>query len=184
MHSLVFKSSDIDWRKMRLAAQLKAAVETIDMLVLGFEQATSLVSSGAWPAVEDKLRLHDFFTERVRTGAIPSELAPKDWSRFVDNVYRLFMAFEGRNPSHAGSHKLAKLEDFLECVDAAINGYGVKTFPRSVSLFQFTLGELARGRGTNKPWTGYSLPISGAFSDLFGAIPVPAQPFECSSEDG
>ncbi len=37
-HDIVYKSSDIDWRKLRLAAQIKATFEQLDMLILAFEQ--------------------------------------------------------------------------------------------------------------------------------------------------
>jgi hypothetical protein len=40
---LVYKSSEIDWKRLRLAAQIKANVEQLDTLILAFEQ-TSLIA--------------------------------------------------------------------------------------------------------------------------------------------
>ena len=36
-HDLVYKADEIDWRRLRLAAQLKAAVEQIEMIIAAFE---------------------------------------------------------------------------------------------------------------------------------------------------
>jgi ppGpp synthetase/RelA/SpoT-type nucleotidyltranferase len=42
-HLLTYKSSEVNWSKLRLTAQLKAAVEQLDTLVLSFEDATKYI---------------------------------------------------------------------------------------------------------------------------------------------
>jgi ppGpp synthetase/RelA/SpoT-type nucleotidyltranferase len=39
-HALAYKSPEVSWSRLRLTAQLKAAVEQLDTLVLSFEEAT------------------------------------------------------------------------------------------------------------------------------------------------
>ncbi|HEY9702182.1 MAG TPA: hypothetical protein V6C58_07035, partial [Allocoleopsis sp.] len=42
-HDLVYKHSEIDWRRLRLASQIKATVEQLDMLILAFEQTFEFI---------------------------------------------------------------------------------------------------------------------------------------------
>ena len=87
----------MSWSKIRLTSQLKAAVEQLDTLVLSFEDAAKYIEPSVWPEIDAKATLREFFNKIVTTGGIPVELSPKDWSRFVDNVFRL-VASRGDRP--------------------------------------------------------------------------------------
>lgn len=50
-HALAYKSDDVDWRRLRLAAQLKASVEQLDMLVRAFDASVSSVTEFEWPNI-------------------------------------------------------------------------------------------------------------------------------------
>ena len=65
---------------------MKAAVEQLDTLVLSFDDAAKYIEPSVGREIEAKAALRAFFNDVVKTGGIPAELSPKDWSRFVDNV--------------------------------------------------------------------------------------------------
>ena len=43
-HDLVYKNDEIDWKKLRLAAQNKANVEQLDTLILAFDQMSNIIT--------------------------------------------------------------------------------------------------------------------------------------------
>lgn len=88
-HDIVYKSSDIDWRKFRLAAQIKATVEQLDMLILAFEQNSGVIKNNNYPEIKTKRFLASEINKLFEINKIPDELKPKDMSRFCDNLYRL-----------------------------------------------------------------------------------------------
>ena len=175
-HSLVYKAAGSEWKALRLAAQLKAITETLEMLVLGFEQATAYVADGKWPVVEDKAAIRAFFQSKLTEGLIPSELKPESWSRFVDNVHRLFMAFEGQDPTRMSFRKLERLREYLSILHRAINELGIDRFPRSISLFQFVVGALGSVL-TVRPGHSYYLPVPSDMNWLFGNLSIPGLVF-------
>jgi ppGpp synthetase/RelA/SpoT-type nucleotidyltranferase len=138
-HALAYKSEKISWQRLRLAAQLKAAVEQLDMLILEFDQTSEDVGKCHFPEIEDKASIQEFFTKKIAEGFIPSELTPKDWSRFSDNVYRVFQAFKGERPTGHSNQKLSNLELCLNELDKEINHLGYQKIPISISLFQFII---------------------------------------------
>ena len=95
----------VDWRRLRLAAQLKAAVEQLDSLVLAFEESVGHIESHHWPEIAARTKIVDFYTKLVEDGKIPHELAPKDWSRFAENVWNLLRAT--RQAAHPGELEAA-----------------------------------------------------------------------------
>ena len=48
-HDLVYKSPEIDWKRLRLAAQIKANVEQLDTLILAFEQTSAIIQENHSP---------------------------------------------------------------------------------------------------------------------------------------
>jgi len=48
-HDLVYKSAEIDWKKLRLAAQIKATVEQLDTMIMAFEQIASTIQEHEYP---------------------------------------------------------------------------------------------------------------------------------------
>lgn len=53
-HALTYKSGVIDWKRLRLASQIKATVEQLDTLILSFEQAAPYISENPWPDIKAK----------------------------------------------------------------------------------------------------------------------------------
>ncbi|MGJ5820206.1 hypothetical protein [Paludibaculum fermentans] len=136
-HSLAYKSADVSWNHLRLAAQLKAAVEQMDTLILAFEGASEKVQSSVWPEIKAKASLKKYMDSAVTDGHIPVELTPKDWSRYVDNAFRVLQCAGMRSP-----------DKISEAVQAAltkeVNELGIGNVPLSISLWQFTFACLCR----------------------------------------
>ena len=50
-HALSYKSSVVDWKQQRLAAELKATAEKMDLLILAFQEASLKIEESRWPAI-------------------------------------------------------------------------------------------------------------------------------------
>ena len=48
MHGLAYKTDEVDWKRKRIAAQIKAMVEQLDQLIVSFEAAASPVVESPW----------------------------------------------------------------------------------------------------------------------------------------
>lgn len=90
-HSLAYKAQTIDWRNLRLAAQMKASVEQLDNLVEGYQQSKKIIPEQKWPEVESKKGIEKFFREQISKGLIPSEIAPHNWSKFCEDVLEVLL---------------------------------------------------------------------------------------------
>ena len=141
-HALVYKSKTVDWKRIRLAAQLKAAVEQLDTLILMFEESAEGIASHPWPEISARKMIAEFYTEQVADGKIPSELAPKDWSRFAENVWGLLKAAKRVYPDKMETYA----SDAIAIIRTELALIPPEQIPRSVSIFQFTLGILAKGK--------------------------------------
>lgn len=126
-HKLAYKSNIVDWKRLRLAAQIKAAVEQLDTLIMAYEEAASHMPSGSWPEVERKRRIVRRVSHWIENGDLPSELAPKDYSRLADNLYSLLRC--------AGKEDDTKRA--LDRIESAISSASAEMIPRSISLFQY-----------------------------------------------
>ena len=88
-HDLVYKNDEIDWKKLRLAAQIKANVEQLDTLILAFEQMSTIITECDDSDLKIKRNLSTEINKLFESNKIPAELRPKDLNRFCDNLYRL-----------------------------------------------------------------------------------------------
>ena len=137
-HDLTYKGEKIDWRSLRLAAQLKAAVEKLDILILGFHEIYKHISEQDWPELITKKKFESFFCEQFNKKLIPLESQPTNWTRFCENVYNLMKASFKIN-----KYKIPVVaEKAIEVLTGEIEDLGYNKFPRSISLFQFVMGAL------------------------------------------
>jgi len=73
--AFAYKADRVDWRRVRLAAQLKAAVEQMDNLVAGFEGMVATISEQNWPEISAKKKIEEFFREQFESrGPAPEKL--------------------------------------------------------------------------------------------------------------
>jgi ppGpp synthetase/RelA/SpoT-type nucleotidyltranferase len=60
-HDLAYKSKTIDWKILRLAAQLKSSVEQLDMITLGALDIKNSIQEHKWPETDLKLKICNCF---------------------------------------------------------------------------------------------------------------------------
>jgi len=169
-HSLTYKSPVVDWRMMRLSAQLKAVVEQLDTLILGFWDSAKLITEHSWPEVEARKSVATFFQQRVESGIIPDELAPKDWSRFSDNFVQLLRAHTNRAKT-SGSRWIKQVTDeALIGIDEHLGEQPPCTVPRTISLLQWAHGVLCQRSIVINSSDDHSVLLSPELLDLFPCL--------------
>jgi ppGpp synthetase/RelA/SpoT-type nucleotidyltranferase len=162
-HALAYKADAVDWGQQRLASQLKAAVEQLDLLVLGFSDMASNVSTSSWPDVEAKKSIEDLFRQQLKGGAIPSEATPRSWARFCDNLMALIMA--AQTGFVKGRDKLKIVEQALGAIEKELGAGG--RYPKSLSLMQFCVGALCRQKAIDAKLHRYVPLVSRDLIDMF-----------------
>lgn len=174
-HALAYKAARVDWKTMRLAAQLKAAVEQLDGLVLAYEQAAGVVSEHEWPEVSAKKHIEDVFLAGFADGAIPAEMEPTNWQRFCDNVFSLLSAGRQR----VRRDPMASAQVAGDALAAEFAALPAAQFPTSLSLLQFTLGVLTREGVIRPPLDAdYTPLVSQALIDLYPAVRAHGRTFD------
>lgn len=175
-HALVYKAGKIDWKLLRMAAQLKAAVEQLDTLVLAFESSAEVITVHPSPEVASKVLVAARLQHLLNEGVIPPECEPKDWSRFADNYVALVRAgTRGSNRDFP-----AKVAAALDISVAAFRAYG-KSFPRSISLLQLVQGVLLERGHLQLPLSDFYPVITQELTDMFPAATKIATPFDFDS---
>ena len=139
-HALAYKSSQVNWRHMRLAAQLRAAVEQLDQVVLGFEQNAAFISEQHWDDIKARQKIWIFFSNLVESQKLPAEVVPRSWGRFSENFLAIVLATSENRINNI----VRRVDAALAMVNREIRSTVPETFPRSVSLLQFCVGALAR----------------------------------------
>jgi ppGpp synthetase/RelA/SpoT-type nucleotidyltranferase len=150
-HELTYKGQEVSWNRLRLAAQLKGAAEQLDLLIIGFEDASNKISPSSWPEVQAKTDIANFFKEEFNTSKLPIELSPKDWSRFADNAFAML-----RSCSWSKGKRPKEIADVI-CTALAteISSLGRDQIPLSISLLQFVFGTLCKAGVITAPLDRY-----------------------------
>lgn len=171
-HALSYKAGQVSWQRSRLAAELKAAVEQLDMVVLGFDQALTNIEESDWPALEAQKRLAERFASMVTSGLLPDVLAPKDWSRFSQNVLDIFRA------SRTPMEQLTKMaESAIHAVEDEVKALGKTGVPISLSLWQFTFAILCKTGLIGPPISHYWPVVTPELEGLYPAVKAFADRF-------
>ena len=173
-HALSYKSSDISWSKLRLTAQLKAAVEQLDTLVAAFDDASKYVDPSTWPEIEAKSELRTFFAAKVESGEVPAELAPKDWSRFVDNVFGAVSAGRERTKPEEICRLIRR--DF----EVELASLGQAGIPLSISLWQLTFATLVKSGSVATTLRKHWPLVTPELEDLYPSIRTVTPRFDYS----
>ena len=160
-HDLVYKHSEIDWRRLRLASQIKATVEQLDTLILAFEQAFQIIEKNDYSEIKIKHRFASEINELFKKEKLPDELKPKDMTRFCDNLYRLL---------DARHHKEIKEIDVIKQVVQEIEATPTDIIPRSISLFQYFFAILIEKSIINLPIQNYCCHITEELITLYPSI--------------
>jgi ppGpp synthetase/RelA/SpoT-type nucleotidyltranferase len=159
-HDLVYKNDEIDWKKLRLAAQIKANVEQLDTLILAFEQMSNIITECDDSDLKIKRNLSTEINKLFESNEIPAELRPKDMNRFCDNLYRLF----------SSENKKEKITASIQVIKKEINATSNNKIPRSISLFQYFLAILIENNIIEFPIKKYYFHITEEFKLLYPNI--------------
>lgn len=156
-HDLVYKSSEIDWKKQRLAAQIKATVEQLDMLIIAFDQASSMINESDYPEIKNQQKLAKLTKDLFEQNKIPEELKPKDMTRFCHNLYNM-IKWSGKED------KISKIVKFIKTKVSATSHLKI---PRSLSLLQYFLAILVENKEIDFPLKNYSYHITDELITLY-----------------
>lgn len=169
-HDAVYKGGVVDWRRQRLAASLKAAVEQIDLMVVGFDNVVTEIALHDWEASELRQSVLEVFSDLI-TRNIDELLAPKSWVRFSNN----FVALCEAEAKTRGAKNKAVVKQAVDTVKGHV-GQASWRSPKSVSLFQLVLGILVtEGVITMKPGQ-YGAVVSDDLIALFPRVGVWQEP--------
>lgn len=168
-HDLVYKADEVDWRQLRLAAQLKAAVEQVEVLIAAFDSASSVVRESPWSETTSKSAIVTRFKTLADDGHIPATLEPSSWRRFADNVFSLVSSYtpDRRKVEEAVQSLLDKVETELRTP----TGFSL---PNSGTLFQFVVHVVA-ANGSGGNLESFVVVPSGELRDFYqvGDLPKP-----------
>ena len=172
-HALAYKGGKVDWRRLRLAAQLKASVEQLDALVTGYDVLVEEMVTQRWPAVEAKRQVEDFFRRRIEGGELPHQLEPASWLRFCDNFLAIVVAAK----QGYVEDKVAAAAEALAHVEEELNTTPLGAIPMSLSLLQICIGALAKRGGLSRPLRRYVPLVTDELRDLYPQVAVLGQGF-------
>ncbi len=164
-HALAYKAETVDWKRLRLAAYLKSAVEQLDILTNSFEEMSEYIKEQNWPEIKAKSKIIKKFKDYYITKRLPSVQEPKDWSRFSDNVYHLL-----RNCRNLrNKNEIEKVNLCLEHFEQNTDELGAKA-PLTLSLFQFIFGALYQNKIINKISDNYTIFISNDLETFYPRV--------------
>lgn len=176
-HDLVYKADNADWKRQRLAAQLKAAVEQIEVIIAAFDTASVAVLESPWPDSQAKSEIIRRCKLLVIDGLIPDNIKPISWRRFADNFMALVRSYE-RDPARL----LASVSQILDVMDNDLRGATPVSLPVSGTLFQYVLSIVAR---TDTPGSiqRFMIVPSRELADFYGIREIPQRfAFDGTSE--
>ena len=159
-HPLTYKTNAIDWKRLRLAAQLKASAEQLDLAVDSFETLASAVTESPWPDIQQKIQIIKAIEKLIADGIVPIEAVPKDMSRFAENLMSLLRASKKR---HEFTSALSELDIELRKLTA-------ETFPRSVSILQVCMGLLSSRGILTGPLQRYTCHVTDQLTQLYPEV--------------
>jgi hypothetical protein len=169
-HDRVYKADNADWQKDRLAAQLKAAVEQIEVIIAAFDTAAVAVLESPWPDSEARTAIIDRCKLLFSDGLVPVTLEPKSWRRFADNFVGLIRSFQ-RDPEKLKSTVVS----ILDIMDSDLRRADPVSLPVSGSLFEYVLSIVSR-TDTPGDLRRFTVVPSRELSDLYELRDIP-KPF-------
>ena len=137
-HDLVYKYNKIEWRRLRLASELKANLELLDNIILAFEENLYLRHENNWPEIVSKIKIQNFLLDCFDRKLIPNEFFPKDFSRLIDNIFALVKIY----PNFSYSKLDMIIDDIISVLGTEFQNATKNSFPRSISLNQYIYGLL------------------------------------------
>lgn len=162
-HALAYKSSEIDWKVMRLSAQLRASIEQLDMLVSSFSVIKDNVTESEWLDISIMKQISRFVNTMVEHGNIYEEHLPKDLTRFSDTFYSMIKETTKNGKIYNIDYVNALLHEFETFMNS-------DKIPISITLLQYlTVFLLKRNKLQREP-TNFCYLITTEVADLYPEI--------------
>jgi hypothetical protein len=161
----VYKADEVDWKRERLSAQLKSAVEQIEMIIASFDATSSLVPESPWPAYDSMKLITSKFKQWMTAGKISETLEPASWKRFSENVYGIVKQIDGEATDKA-------VRDLLDSIEVELASVELISPPTSGTLFQYVLAVAARNGKLDKIKRSYIVQ-SSELRNIHGISKVP-----------
>ena len=158
-HDVVYKSQTMNWQKVRLAAQIKAQVETIDQIFNNFEDFSRLVEGLRWREGEQVTQVINFFELLVQKGIVPAEMMPSDRIRLSENAIRVL-----------SKKSLLDIGATLASIDAEFCKLAHEGFPQSLTLLQVFILAATRATKQGTASDKFTPHITKSFQRMFGEI--------------
>jgi ppGpp synthetase/RelA/SpoT-type nucleotidyltranferase len=159
-HPLTYKTDTVDWKRFRLAAQLKASAEQLDLAIDSFEVLASTMAESPWPEIQQKIQIIKLIKDLVHDDVIPMEAAPKDMSRFAENLMSLLQA----------SKKKSNFNSALNELDTELRKLTAETFPMSASILQVCMGLLCSKGILTGPLQRYTCHVTDQLVQLYPEV--------------
>jgi len=150
-----------------LAAQLRASVEQLDQVVLGFQEWAGLISEQRWHYVDEQRSIVERFTSWVSDGRVPVVVAPDSWVRFGENFHTLLVSTMKPDRENGHSHNV---DIALAAVEAEVEEFQGDRFPRSISLLQFCIGALCKAGVITGARERYSVLLTDELRSLYPEV--------------
>lgn len=164
-HNEAYKGSRVDWKLERLAAQMKALVEQLDMLAVVYTESADALVEHPCDRTECEALALEQMKELCSSLPIPEECAPEKWGLFAKNVVGLAEAADWG----AWLPLKERVDRILQASVAEAAAQKAVGYPSSLTLFQFVLGAAVQRNviKTRFRREGYCPPISSSLETFF-----------------
>lgn len=174
-HAPAYKAGTVDWKRMRLAAQLKAAVEQLDVIVAAYDSAVVGIPESKWPEVSAKISIEKFFRPYFLNGKLSPLHEPSSWVRFTENLYAAVV--NSREKFVRPGELESVIGQALEVIRTELDGAEFVA-PLSVSMMQLCLGIWTKLGFIVKPIKNYVPVISDELLSLYPSVSVLGSGFD------
>lgn len=165
-HSLTYKTNRPSWERLRLTSHIKAVVEQIDILLLGFEQSSKLINKSNFDRVEIISKLCNF-VESLENNiqSFPAELNPNDLNRFSENIFSMIKKSKWYYTRKRKYDDITIFNQIIDIINSEL--IELEYFPRSISLHQLFLGILIEKNILADDFKRYTPLITEELKNLF-----------------
>jgi hypothetical protein len=88
-HAVAYKANEVNWRRYRLAAQMRAATEQADLLYATFDALVRSVPAGRSDRVDEREQIFRRVTAFADGGLVPAQMKSADMVHFSDSCIAL-----------------------------------------------------------------------------------------------
>lgn len=156
-HDLVYKGNMVTWERCRLAAQMRSAIEQLDLLAAEFDSMAGSIARSPDRGVDDLCSCVEWLATRIADGDVAAASAPRDIIRVGGLIRDVFE----RVDVDIGNGLVQLLADLRA------NG----GMPGSLTVGQTMVALVCKRHGSSEQLRRLSFPTE-RIDDFFGALDV------------